>query len=182
MSLCRSSRCNCGIRSSTIDVTYGGDVFTLEVPQSEIQTYAPALGGSGWTLGGAGSQQLGRFAVLEPFCFFQATVVFGTGATFGVGVWPNLSLPPGVPAAPSILGVAGIFGHRTNIKSQSISAALGNANHLGQAHLINPTTVGPLCALDAAPYIRDALVVHNAPFTWAAGDTMSVGGFYEVDV
>jgi hypothetical protein len=182
MSLCRPSRCNCGIRSSTIDVTFAGDMFTLEVSPDEIRTYTPALGGSGWTLGGAGSQALGRYVVIRPLCFFQATIVFGTGATFGVGVWPNLTLPPGVAAASSIMGNAGIFGHRTNIKSQSISAALGNANHLGQAHLINPTTVGPLCALDAAPYIRDALVTHNAPFTWAAGDTMSVGGFYEVDV
>jgi hypothetical protein len=126
--------------------------------------YAPSMTGTGFALGSGGSQ-VGRYIVINgKTVIFHGTITFGTGLTIGTGPH-SVTLPS--PAAYTTAGIQPV----------NVRLVAGSSYYMGAGEIYSSTQF----------YVKytgtngaETALTSTAPFTWAATNTISFSGVYEV--
>jgi hypothetical protein len=145
---------------------YSGSTWDVafDVP---VKTYTPNLLGTGWSIGNGIIQA--RQRRLGNFVFINVEIQFGSTSTFGAGglqvtlQFQSRNPPYGLP----------VFGTGVGFDDSLSSAWVLTANRAAPFAI----AVGQIGV--AGSYATTAGVTATLPFTWAAGDTISLNCMYE---
>lgn len=169
----------------------GRRVFLLAGPNPvEVGTdplsFIPVAGAAAseiWTpalscVGGTIQPNLGNGAAAGHFhrigrrVFFDCLVAFGsTGVTIGTGGFYGISLPvPAVTSRNMVVGSATLVDSSDSLRVYTAAAAVITS---GATTVLATLATGGQLAAGTSP------VGPTAPFAWATGDSMSLGGSYE---
>lgn len=136
------------------------------VPMGEWQSYTPSWISSGTQPNlGTGGAATGRYALIGNTMHVRARVTLGTGFSFGTGThgvtFPNLGLSPLTPPRQML-----------------------TARYVGTDTYVQVAYVVAISGIPTMPFITGtgpiALVSSSSPFTFAAGDTLEIGGTVEL--
>jgi len=189
MALCSTAQCNCAIESSSLSITGNGsgvNPYVLEVATSiedrltdletrgDEQTYNPALGGVGWSLG-AGTV-IGRYwedgLDTGDLVTFRATLIFGAGFSLGAaGVIPTVTIP--VPCKADHQNAPSIPSIRIFLLRASPTTALS-----GDAQITSSNLIRLLPGVTSGTYASHADVDATTPWAWNVGDRVDIFGKY----
>jgi hypothetical protein len=129
-------------------------------------SYAPTLGGAGWSLGTSGQAALGAYLQVGKTVFVYARMIFGTtGATFGVGR-PTVSLPA-TPILPNL--ISGVWNGNCNIGGSNYSLFVSPVGATVEFYAHRVVTT----------YVDIAGVTSGIPAAWTAGSQLWFQGVFE---
>lgn len=134
------------------------------------QDFTPSF--TNWTIGTGGSAvTTAKYAQHGKTVFFRITTILGTsGQSVGAGVTFNLP----VTAATGTLGVGSFF-YFGFVQLEDA----GNASYFGSIRMTSTTAAQVTVDAAGATYRQPTALSSTVPFTWGAGDGMTILGMYE---
>lgn len=154
-------------RDTGVTYIYTGPTNGWSVWEKKLTTFVPTIGGGSMSLGTTGLVRTGTYSISGGWCFFDAQITMGSGATWGDAIFT----PPFSPTPVSFTTMTG-------------TAYINDAN--GSLY------VAPV-AITSDPYIRIfrsgsagsgvvGLWNSSPTFTLAATDQIGFSGMYRVGV
>ena len=143
------------------NVTVDGDLSVAGRSLGAWTTYTSTLSGTGWAIGDG--TITAKYAQIGKTVHFRTSATFGSTSTYGASAAPRLSLPVANAANLTINGKA-------------IVNRAGAVYYMWHANGLTSTTVQPFMT-DANGLVSNPTA--TSPFTWVAGDVLTIVGSYE---